>query len=134
MFIHPRAKHLSQDLNYNPDCYFVQQNLWIDPSVLDGHWDDRTTQVFLSTMTHGLRSVPVQGLPRTKSNRQPRNHTVVDESLPLFQSIWENDHDGGIAQAQDEPDLYAEFNAPTNPPLGEDTAEDNGESTRSLRF
>jgi len=81
-------------LRHSPDCAHILAGTWTDPAVLDGNWNDRSSQLAVSR---------VFGRPRLERDLYVRGHPLavhLDPEADLFLSRGlqhENDHDVGAS-------------------------------------
>eukprot|EP00613_Pedinella_sp_CCMP2098_P028856 CAMPEP_0171704342 /NCGR_PEP_ID=MMETSP0991-20121206/12617_1 /TAXON_ID=483369 /ORGANISM="non described non described, Strain CCMP2098" /LENGTH=719 /DNA_ID=CAMNT_0012293823 /DNA_START=1658 /DNA_END=3817 /DNA_ORIENTATION=- len=73
-------------VNGSPDCSLIMAGSWTDPAILEGHWQDRSTQVSAGAKFGGLSVVQDNGMPHKNW------HCILNKSAPFF--IPENFQDG----------------------------------------
>jgi hypothetical protein len=71
-------------LRFSPACSHIRAGTWIDPSVVEAHWEDHSSQIVSTFMTGGLRVESDHYI-----NTSPQ-HALLDPSLSLILSINNN--------------------------------------------
>jgi len=73
---------------YSPDCAHITAGSWSDPSVLEGHWDDHSSQIAVATRTGGFTFTKDEyliGQPsRLVSNPEVRHFPRESERRIIF--------------------------------------------------
>lgn len=86
VYIHKCNEMIFDDkskLRFSPSCSHIRAGTWIDPSVVDGHWSDQSTQTMSTFRIGGLR---LEVDPYITSSPL---HTLIDPSLSLMLTVDE---------------------------------------------
>jgi len=89
-----RAKSAkSRDSNAVDACLQALTGTWVDPSVLDGHWQDKSSQVSVAAISSGMRT------EQEVTTKLP--WSILDISVPLISGLEETrSKSGGIIEAE----------------------------------